>query len=435
MVELESWGRRRQSAVTIAGEGLAVLARRANLARGLGRAYGDANLPAAPSDVVLTTGAADRILDFAPEQRRVTAEAGISLEELNRILWPAGLSVPVSPGTKFVTLGGMIAADVHGKNHHLAGTIGRHVARLELVAPDGATHRLSPEEDAELFWATVGGMGLTGVILSAELELEAIPTPWVRCEISRHATLEELGAALVEAGRRWPLTAAWLDAANPGTWGRGVVLAGRWAEPHEAPDRPPAEGLRVPVPLDAPSWLLTDLAAGLFDRLYWRRAPRRPTVRTLHPDAFFYPLDAVLGWNRLYGRRGFAQYQCVIPASHGIAGVRRVLDALRESGGRSYLVVLKDFGAAGPGLLSFPQPGFTLALDLPADPRLVQVARRLDQEVLRLGGRLYLAKDGLLDAETFRAMEGQRLEPFLEVRRRVDPHRIIRSALAQRLQL
>lgn len=435
MAELESWGRRRGEAITIAGESLAALAPKANLARGLGRAYGDANLPATPSDVVLTTGAADRIVELSPLQRRITAEAGISLEELNRVLWPLGLSVPVSPGTKFVSLGGMIAADVHGKNHHLAGTIGRHVRRLDLVTPDGSRRRLSPEADPELFWATVGGMGLTGVIASAELELEAIPTPWVRCEVSRHSSLEELGAALTEAGRRWPMTAAWLDAANPGNWGRGVVLAGRWAEAHEAPNRLPAEGLRAPVPIDAPSFLLTDLAAGLFDRLYWRRAPRRPTVRTLHPDAFFYPLDAVLAWNRLYGRRGFAQYQCVIPAAHGLGGVRRVLEALRDAGGRSYLVVLKDFGAEGQGLLSFPQPGFTLALDLPADHRLIPLARRLDQEVLRLGGRLYLAKDGLLDAQTFRAMEGPRVDRFLEVRRRVDPDRILRSALADRLGL
>ncbi len=419
----------------MAGESLGALAVRANLARGLGRAYGDANLPATSSDIVLSTGAADRVLELAPGRRRITAEAGISLETLNRILWPLGLSIPVSPGTKFVTLGGMIAADVHGKNHHLAGTIGRHVTRLELVTPDGIIRRVSPDQDPELFWATVGGMGLTGVIASAEVELEEISTAWVRCETSRYSSLEELGVALTEAGRRWPLTAAWLDAANHDTWGRGVVLAGRWAERHEAPDRLPADGLRVQIPIDAPGWLLSDLAAGLFDRLYWRRAPRRPTVRTLHPDAFFYPLDAVLGWNRLYGRRGFAQYQCVIPATHGLAGVRRVLEALRAAGGRSYLVVLKDFGAEGRGVLSFPQPGFTLALDLPADSRLQHVARSLDQEVLELGGRLYLAKDGLLDAETFRAMEGARVERFLEVRHRIDPHRTIRSALADRLRL
>lgn len=403
--------------------------------RGLGRAYGDANLPAATTDVVATSLADDRILAFDPGAPALRVEAGLSLAAANRFLWPRGLAVPVSPGTQQVTFGGMVAADVHGKNHHLAGTIGRHVRTLRLALANGSTVEVSRELDPELFRATLGGMGLTGAILEVELDLERIESAWIRGETSRHGSFEELCAGLVEAGRRWPMTAAWLDATNTTVWGRGVVLAGRWATAAEAPAQPPGIGPEVAVFLEAPGLLLNDLSIGLFDRAYWWRAPSRARVATVHPRSFFYPLDAVADWNHLYGRRGFVQYQCVIPQHQGVAGAAAVLDRLRALGGRAYLVVLKDFGAEGEGLLSFPRPGFTLALDLPRDHRTVAVARGLDEVVLELGGRLYLAKDALLDAATFRAMEGDRLERFLEVKRRVDPQNRWRSAQALRLGL
>ena len=430
---LAGWGRLAVPGHEVLAEDLAAATRDAVLTRGLGRSYGDASLP--PPGVLEVVGSrrADRILAFDGQAGVLRAEAGLSLHELVRLLLPRGWFVPVSPGTQHVTLGGMVAADVHGKNHHRAGTFGAHVTALRVRLAGGRIVECSPRRQKALFQATVGGMGLTGHILEVEHRLERLPSPWIACRTSLHATLEETAEALL-ASRELPFTAAWLDGVGGGARsGRGVVLAGRWAAREEAPREPPRQPRPVAVPFPAPEALLNRLTVGLFNRLYRWRQGTRPAEAVVSPFAFFYPLDAVGGWNRLYGRRGMTQYQCVIPQEAGIAGLRRFWDLMRESGGRPYLVVLKDFGAEGTGLLSFPRPGWTLALDFPAEPGTRRLVATLNAFLATVGGRFYLAKDAFSTAAELAACEGERLARFQEARRRWDPQGHLRSRLSVRL--
>ena len=430
---LAGWGGQAVPGRERLGEDLAAVTRDAVLTRGLGRAYGDAALPPAGRSEVAGSRLADRILAFDPATGVLRAEAGLSLRALHAVLLPRGWSVPVSPGTQEVTLGGMVAADVHGKNHHRAGTIGRHVRALLLGVADGRVVRCSRDEEPELFRATLGGMGLTAHLLEVELALERIPSPWILAERYRFGSLAPLVEALREASRAWPFTAAWLDLLAPGEgFGRGVLHCGRWCEPGEAPAAPPASPRPLPAPPLAPGWLINPLSGRLFNTAYhWSQRPGR---HVLPPGPFFYPLDRVQRWNRLYGRRGMIQHQCVLPDADATM-LGRFLRVLRAAGGASFLVVLKDFGAEGEGLLSFPRPGLTLTLDFAVDGRTPALVAALNREVLALGGRVYLAKDAFTTAEDFAAMEGSRLAAFREVQRRWDPEGRLRSRQAERLGL
>jgi len=415
-------------------EDLARVTARARLSRGLGRAYGDAALPAAPDDLVATTTLADRLLAFDPSSGRLRAEAGLSVRALNRWSMPRGWFTPVTPGTQFVTLGGMVAADVHGKNHHRNGCFGNHVTALTLRVADGRIIECSDEHEPELFRATLGGMGLTGHILEVEFQLERIPSPWIWGESERCDSLDVLLARLKEAGERWPFTVCWVDCLNaPPRLGRGTLMCGRWAEPGEAPATPPAPKAALAVPFFLPDWFLHPWQVKLFNRLnYWKHGARvRRGIE--HPESFFYPLDVVLDWNRLYGRRGFTQYQAVLPADEDPSVPRRFLELLHRHGASVFLCVMKDCGAQGKGMLSFPRPGVSFALDLPvrgaATQALVDV---LDEFVIAAGGRVYLAKDAFTRAENFRRMES-RLATFAQVRRRWDPDGHLRSAQSVRV--
>ncbi len=433
---LQGWGRLGAPGVERRGEDLERLTEEPPpLARGLGRSYGDASLPPPDRPVAVGTRRADRILAFDRDSGRLRAESGLSLLEINRLLLRRGWFVPVSPGTQYVTLGGMVAADVHGKNQHVDGDFGHHVTRLRMRVASGELLWCSPEEHADLFFATIGGMGLTGHILEVEFSLRRIPSPWILAEDVRIPDIDAFLAGLAEAADRWPFTVGWIDCvARGGSLGRGVLMAGRWADASEAPTRPPRDVLRPRLPFDLPSWALGDLTVRAFNELYYRKAPRRPTQRIQHPEAFFYPLDVLRDWNRMYGRRGFIQYQCVLPRAAGARAVRRLLEELTNRGGASFLAVIKDFGMEGPGLLSFPMPGTTVALDLPMRGEATRaLVDALDRVVLDEGGRIYLAKDALSRPEHFRAMEGARLERFREVRDRWDPRRRFRSALSVRL--
>lgn len=415
------------------GEQLAPLARDAQLARGLGRAYGDAALPAAEQDVVLETTLADRLLDLDPERGVLRAEAGVSLAALNRALLPRGWFTPVSPGTQQVTLGGMVAADVHGKNHHVAGTIGAHVRELELMLGSGERVRCGPAREPELFWATVGGMGLTGHILEVTLAMERVPSGWIWQESERVADLEAMVRGLREAAADWPMTVGWFDALARGSkLGRGILIKGRWATADEAPVEPPRPRPVRAIPIDFPALALNRLSMGAFNwAYYWKHsAPRRQAV--VSPGTFFYPLDALHDWNRVYGKRGFTQHQCVLPCDGEVAPVRELLEAFQAAGGGSFLSVIKDCGPEGQGLLSFPRPGVSIALDFPVGPGTQAVVDALNRVVIARGGRIYLAKDALTRPEDLRAME-PRLPAFLEARRRWDPQGRLRSALSRRL--
>jgi len=383
--------------------------------------------------VVAGSRLADRILAFDQATGVLRAEAGLSLFEVNRVFLPRGYFDPVAPGTQFITLGGMVAADVHGKSHHRTGSFGGHVRSLKMRVADGRIVECSREAEPDLFRATIGGMGLTGHILEVECRLLHVPSPWIHAESERIEDIDRFMDALKEAGPRWPYTVGWIDCLSTGTgMGRGILHRGRWAEPGEAPDRRPAERHRPSVPFVLPGWVIDRWSVRAFNACFYHRHVPRVRRGIVHPESFFYPLDVVRHWNRLYGPRGFTQYQCVLPESAGRGAPRRFLELLTRRGGASMLCVIKDCGAEGEGLLSFPRPGTSIALDLPIRDGTPDLVSALNELVVAEGGRVYLAKDVLTRADHYRAME-PRLESFLAVRRRWDPEGKLRSAQSVRL--
>lgn len=414
-------------------EDLERLTQNAVLSRGLGRSYGDSSLPGHREDKVAGTVLANRILSFDPQTRVIRAEAGFCLMELNRLFLPQGLFSPVTPGTQFVTLGGMVASDVHGKNHHVAGCFGQHVRALRVRLADNRILECSPTEHSELFYGCIGGMGLLGHILEVEFTLDRIPSPWIVMEAVRVPDIDAYLAALNEGATRWPMTMGWIDCVTSGrSLGRGIMMAGRWAEPDEAPAHVPRTPRALTVPFDMPSFAVNPLTVKLFNiAYYWKQLPLKVTKRVA-PAPFFYPLDAVLKWNRFYGRRGFTQYQCVIPRAAGAPAVRKFMELLTRLGGASPVCVIKDCGPEGKGLLSFPLEGTSIAVDIAITSGIQALVDALNEYVISVGGRVYLTKDRFTRPEHFRAME-PRLERFQAARDRWDPDRRLRSAQSVRL--
>jgi decaprenylphospho-beta-D-ribofuranose 2-oxidase len=411
-------------------EDLRALTRGQPLSRGLGRSYGDSSLPAAGDLEVASTTLADRILSFDERTGLMRAEAGLSLREIYRLFLPRGWFTPVTPGTQFVTLGGMVAADVHGKNHHVDGCFGAHVTELLLRVADGRLVTCSPTVEAELFRATVGGMGLTGHILEVVFRLVRVPSPWLWGEAERVPDIDAFIDALKTASATWPFTSGWIDCLTAGRHlGRGILFKSRWATPAEAPAAPPRPRKRLTVPFEMPSFLLGRFSIQAFNALFYRQ----PLVRGIvHPESTFTPLDMMWKWNRLYGRGGLTQHQCVLPNEAGRGAARRFLEILVARGGASFLCVIKDCGPQGVGMLSFPRPGISIALDIAVRAGTPALIDALNECVLKEGGRIYLAKDAFTRAEHFRAME-PRLEEFLRVRRKWDPEGRFRSAQSVRL--
>jgi decaprenylphospho-beta-D-ribofuranose 2-oxidase len=407
------------------------------LARGLGRSYGDAAL--SKEGVVLLTERLNRFLDFDERTGVLRAEAGVTLAEVLEVFAPRGWFPPVTPGTKFVTLGGCVAADVHGKNHHREGGFGAHVEGLELILADGRRVRCAPYENADLFRATVGGMGLTGVITEVVVRLKPVESSYVIVRHHAARDLEESLALQSDPTYDDEYTVGWVDLLAGGERaGRGVFIRGQHARPDELPSerrdlRQPATRALFEMPFDLPSWALNRFSAAAFNALYFRSQGGKRVAFVSDLNRFFYPLDAVGGWNRAYGRKGFVQYQCVLPLGESARGLRRMQEALAESGEPCFLAVLKRFGAEGQGLLSFPAPGFTLALDFPVRGEgLFALLKKFDDLVLEHGGRVYLAKDACLDPEKFRLMY-PRFPEWLEIKRRADPRDRFRSELSRRL--
>lgn len=430
---ISGWGRVAVRGRELFSEDLRRLTRDVPLSRGLGRSYGDSSLPPPSRPVVANTTLADRLLAFDPASGVVRAEAGLSLVSLHRVLFPRGFFAPVTPGTQFVTLGGAVAADVHGKNHHVAGCFGAHVRSLTLRVADGRIVTCSPHQERELFRATVGGMGLTGHILEVEFQMERVASPWIVQESERIPNIDAFLLALAVAARGWPFTVGWIDCLARGrSLGRGILYKGRWAQPAEAHRHFPAPLKRPAVPFEMPELVLSPIAVRAFNEAYYRAHVPRVKLGIAHPEAFFYPLDAIGHWNRLYGRRGFTQYQCVIPRAAGAAGVRAFLEALAAKEAASFLTVIKDCGEEGLGLLSFPKPGISLALDIPLRDDTRQLIDALNERVIAFGGRIYLAKDGLTRPEHFRQME-PRLAEWQKLRRHWDPELRLRSAQSVRL--
>jgi decaprenylphospho-beta-D-ribofuranose 2-oxidase len=424
-------------AVRAAGRGGRV--GRGIIARGLGRSYGDPAQNA--GGVVLDLTPLDTVHHVDPDAATVEVAAGVSLDRLLRDLLPYGLWIPVLPGTRQVTVGGAVAADVHGKNHHVDGSFGSHVASLDLVTADGTVRRCGPDgPDAELFWATVGGMGLTGVVVRATLRLHRVESAYFVVDTERACDLDDLIDRLDRDDAAYPYSVAWFDSVATGSrLGRAVITRGRSARADELPPAMRRDPLRfdgrelATVPPGLPSGLLNRLTARAFNELWFRKAPalRRDEIQDI--TTFFHPLDIVAEWNRAYGRHGFCQYQFVVPFGAEEA-LREAVGRIAGSGHVSCLNVLKRFGPGDPAPLSFPTSGWTLAVDLPVRPGLDGLFGALDELVLDAGGRVYLAKDARLPATAMERMY-PRLDEFRKVRHSVDPDGLFRSDLARRLDL
>jgi FAD/FMN-containing dehydrogenase len=409
---------------TAAGRGI--------VARGAGRAYGDA---AIGTERTLDVTALDRMRAFDTATGLLTAEAGVRLADIVAVFLPRGFFPPVLPGTKYATLGGAIAADVHGKNHHRDGGFGEHVESLLLATPAGELLQLSRNTEPELFRATIGGMGLTGTIVEATLRLSRIETGWIR---RRTIPARDLTAALasLEATADSHYSVAWIDTLARGSnLGRSLVFLGEHAQSADLAGRQPfaATAARpLTVPFDFPAITLNRWSVGAFNAAYFHSGAGASGEEKLVPvDAYFFPLDRLGGWNRIYGKSGFVQHQSVIPLQTAPAALAEILSRIARRGDASFLSVLKRLGS-GAGLLSFPLPGYTLALDFPMRPGLLEFLEELDQIVVRAGGRLYLAKDSRQSRATFEAgYDG--LAQFRAIRQAIDPDGRVSSHLSRRL--
>lgn len=367
---------------------------------GLRRSYGDSCLNSSGALIDMT--GLDRLIEFDVQSGVLRAEAGAPLTSILQLIVPHGWFLPTVPGTRYVTLGGAIGNDVHGKNHHRAGSFGRHVRRLGLLRTDGQRHELSPDDASGLFAATIGGLGLTGIVEWAEVQLVRIASAFLDVETRPFASLDEFWACNDESVASHEHTVAWIDCVSTGArFGRGIYSRGDWRGDGELASHGDASWKTVPV--DAPSFALSGFSVRAFNELYYGANRMSAGRSRQHYAPFFFPLDAIGHWNRLYGRRGMYQYQCVLPPNAAREGIATMLDAITRSGQASFLAVLKTFGElASPGLLSFPRPGATLALDFPnrgADT--ARLLERLDAIVADAAGALYPAKDGRLPAAMF----------------------------------
>jgi decaprenylphospho-beta-D-ribofuranose 2-oxidase len=409
------------------------------LARGLGGAYGDAAQNAGGR--VLDMPSLPPVIHLDASNATVTAGAGVSLDQLMRTLVPLGYFVPVTPGTRYVTVGGAIAADIHGKNHHADGTWGQHVKRFALTTSDGASRQVTVDGDPDTFHATCGGMGLTGAISDATVGLIPVETSRMLVHTERADNLDEVMALMERTDADYRYSVAWVDLVATGKHlGRSVMTAGDHAplaalKPNAANDPLAFDPTEVAsAPSLIPTGLLNPVTIRAFNELWFRKAPRKRLGQVQGIGAFFHPLDGVGKWNRLYGPRGFLQYQFVVPfgAEHTL---RRIVERLATSGAASFLAVLKRFGPANDGPLSFPMPGWTLTLDIPAGlSGLGALLDHCDRDVVDAGGRVYLAKDSRMDPGLLAAMY-PRIDEWREMQARLDPVGRFQSDLNRRLGL
>jgi decaprenylphospho-beta-D-ribofuranose 2-oxidase len=408
---------------------LGAVDRRGVIVHGAGRSYGDAALNSGGRAIL--TGRLDRLLDFDPASGLLVAESGVTFDDLRRVFLPRGFLAPVTPGTAFASLGGAVANDVHGKNQDHAGNFGRHLAWLELMLPSGEIRRLMPDDP--LFQATVAGLGLTGVIIAVAFKMMKVPSRFVAVHERRVGNLDEFLEALEKVRRTAAYSVGWIDAlAKGGKLGRGIVESADPAPPEEGERYREARPRRIPF--EFPVIALNPLSIGLFNAWHWRGAPARGRTRRISYDRFLYPLDAISGWNRLYGRRGFHQFQCLLPEASSRKALRSILETCVGSRAASFLGVLKTMGQEGTGLLSFGGRGHTLALDFPARPGIDDLLTRLERMVLDHGGQIYAAKDSHLSAAGFAAMYPG-LPQFRSILAEVDPERRMVSDLARRLDI
>ncbi len=440
-MKLSGWGRFpvsecRVEAVRCEADVLALIGKGDVIARGNGRAYGDS---AANALCTIDMRRMNRMIAFDASSGQLTAESGALLGDVIDTFLPRGWFLSVTPGAKFVSLGGAIAADVHGKNHHKDGSFGSFVDWIEICGADGQVRRCSRTENADLFAWTLGGMGLTGVILRAAFRLRQVESGWIRQTLIPAVNLDA-AMEIFEASQDATYSVAWIDCLARGrSQGRSLVMLGEHALAAELPrhrqSNPFDTGNRAKrsVPFDLPRMLLNSLTVEAFNDLYYWNGKRKAGQVLVDWDSYFYPLDALLQWNRIYGKRGFAQFQCVLPLEASKSGLTALLSAIADEGGGSFLAVLKRFGAQN-GNISFPMPGYTLALDFPVSPRNLTLLEELDAIVLAHGGRFYLAKDSRMSRETFHRSE-PRSDNFSKFRGNEDMQQHFRSAQSDRLGL
>ncbi|WKN43501.1 FAD-binding oxidoreductase [Tunicatimonas pelagia] len=405
------------------------------IARGLGRCYGDAAL----SDQILSTVKHNHILEFNPESGVICCQSGVSLHNLLEVFVPKGWFLPVTPGTKFITVGGALASDIHGKNHHIAGCFGDHVSSCTLLLADGKRIRCSPTENSEVFNATRGGMGLTGMIDTVTFQLKKIESSYIKQRQIKAQNLNEV-LALFDKYKSYTYSMAWIDCLKGGkNFGRSIMMMGEHATLDELTSKQQQTpliskvGHDINMPINLPGFVLNSLSVKAFNWLYFHKNVKKVIENTVHYDPFFYPLDSILHWNRMYGKKGFVQYQFVLPISNSKEGLVKIMDRIRQKGWGSFLSVLKLFGKQ-ESLISFPMEGYTLALDFPLKKGLFNFLDELDELVLDLGGRIYLTKDARMKADTFmNSYPGSR--EFLQILKQINPDLTVQSDLAKRLSI
>jgi len=443
---LHGWGRTAPSTARVVvprsvddvAAAIAAAGPRGIIARGLGRSYGDPSQNAGGTVLDITGLGVVHSIDA--DSGRVVVDAGVSLDTLMRRALPFGLWLPVLPGTRQVTVGGAIGADIHGKAHHLVGSFGNHVESIRLVVGDGSVRELTPDgEDSELFWATVGGMGLTGVIVAATLRLHHVETAYFTVDTEQIDNLDDLMARQMIDDESYAESVSWFDAVTTGAhFGRGLLMRGNHATAAELPPKLRRDPLKfdapqlLTVPDVFPPGLLNRFTAKLFSELWYRKSPTRSgAIQNI--TQFLHPLDILGEWNRGYGPRGFLQYQFVVPIERDDV-IRTVLERMSAAGKVSALNVLKRFGAANRAPLSFPKPGWTMCVDIPVGPGLGALCDELDALVLDAGGRHYLAKDSRTSPEAIRRGY-PRLDEWRKVRDAADPGGVFTSDMSRRLEL
>lgn len=395
--------------------------------RGNGRSYGDPAL----AQCHLAMKPMNRLLDFDPESGVLTCETGVLLSDIIETFLPRGWFPMVTPGTKYITVGGAIASDIHGKNHHIDGCFSECLRQFKLLMPDGQVHLCSRDRNAELFHATCGGMGLTGVMLEATIQLKRVTSQWIQQTTIKTGSLEETFQAF-ETRADVPYSVAWIDTLAEGLeMGRSVLTVGDFAADGDLDYRRPSS---LNVPFNFPGFLLNKTSMRLFNKLYYRKAPDGVSDQKVGINSFFYPLDILGNWNRIYGNDGFVQYQFILPKKHSFEGLTKILSRISGSDYGSFLAVLKLYGPANDNYLSFPMEGYSLALDFKMQPGLTEFLHELGEIVIRYDGRIYLAKDAVMTRQTFEQGYPQ-LDKFKAVRQRYNLDQTFNSHQSERLGL
>ena len=437
-MKIANWGNYPVIDANIIGEDVItrmaeLVAKRKNMIpRGLGRCYGDSSL----YYTILSMNKLNHMLKFDHKNGILTCEAGVSLKDILDIFVPRGWFLPVTPGTKFVTVGGAIASDVHGKNHHKDGSFCNHVLSIDLLLSNGEIVSCSREHNKDLFWATCGGMGLTGVIVRATIKMKKIETAYILKQIFKAKNIDEV-MDLFEKYKNNTYSVAWIDCLKGSNLGRSILFIGEHAKLNELSSKLYKNSLVVPkknkitIPCFFPNFVLNKYTIKSFNAIYYNKIKEQTSI--VNYDNFFYPLDNIHKWNKIYGKRGFLQYQFVLPKEVSKKGLKVILSQIAESGLGSFLGVLKLLGKNSGGLLSFPLEGYTLALDFPISQKVFELLEKLDKIVLDYGGKIYLSKDARMKKEIFHKSYSSNLEKFLQVKYKFDPNNKFQSLQSQRL--